>query len=112
MPVVRITIRSGKSPEYRKALLDGVHDALVKTFKKPEQDRFQTLLELGRDQFEATPAKSDNITIVEMTVFKGRSSEAKKRLYASIVENLAKDPGIAVQHAPVPGARQKKRGPN
>ena len=95
MPVVRITIRNGKSPEYKKALLDGVHDALAGAFEIPERDRFQTLLELGRDQFEAPPAKSDNITIIEMTVFKGRSGEAKKKLYESIVSNLAKNPGIA-----------------
>ncbi len=95
MPVVRITIRNGKSPGYKKALLDGVHDALVRSFKIPEQDRYQTLLELGRDQFETPSAKSDNITIIEMTIFKGRSIEAKKKLYTSIVENLGKDPGIA-----------------
>ncbi len=95
MPVVRITIRSGKPPEYKKALLDGVHDALVRSFKIPEQDRYQALLEIGPDQFEAPPAKSDNITIIEMTIFKGRSIEAKKMLYASIVSNLAKHPGIA-----------------
>ena len=32
--------------------------------------------------------------MVEITAFKGRSSEAKKELYRSIVENLAENPGI------------------
>ena len=95
MPVVRITIRDGKPREYKKALLDGVHDALMKSFRIPERDRFQTLLELGRDQFEAPPEKSDNITIIEVTAFRGRSAQAKKKLYASIVSNLATNPGIA-----------------
>ncbi len=94
MPVVRITIRSGKSTAYKKALLDGVHTALVQAFKIPEQDRFQMLHELDAGHFEAPPAKSDTITIIEITAFKGRSNEAKKLLYGAIVENLQKNPGI------------------
>lgn len=94
MPVVRITIRSGKSPAYKKALLDGVHTALVQAFKIPEQDRFQTLHELDSDRFELPPSKSDNAAIIEITAFKGRSNEAKKQLYQSIVNTLVNDPGV------------------
>ncbi len=94
MPVVRITVREGKSPEYKKALLDGVHNALVQSFRIPEHDRFQLLVELSRDHFEAPPAKSDDVTIIEVTAFKGRTLEAKKQLYRSIVENLTQAPGI------------------
>ncbi len=94
MPVIRITIRDGKSRDYKKALLDGVHNALVSAFKLPEQDRMQSLVELRREHFEMPPAKSDNAAIIEITVFKGRTLEAKKALYQTIVENLAKNPGI------------------
>lgn len=94
MPLVKITIRKGKSTEYKKTLLDGVHEALVQAFKIPEHDRFQMLYELEKDCFEAPSTKTDNITVIEMTVFKGRSNEAKKQLYESIVNNLAKNPGI------------------
>lgn len=94
MPLVRITIRSGKSASYRQALLDGVHSALVHVFRIPEHDRFQMLHELDAERFEAPPAKSDNITIIEITAFKGRSNEAKKQLYQAIVNNLGKAPGI------------------
>lgn len=94
MPIVKITIRKGKSTEYKKALLGGVHEALVQSFKIPEHDRFQMLYELDKDCFEAPSSKTDNVTVIEMTVFKGRSNEAKKQLYKSIVDNLAKNPGI------------------
>jgi len=46
MPLVKIEIRKGKPVEYKKALLDGIHDALVQTIKIPEHDRFQRLYEL------------------------------------------------------------------
>ncbi len=95
MPVVRITMRAGNSPEYRKAVLDGVHKGLVDAFKIPERDRIQTLHELAQDHFEIPSSKTDRLTIVEVTAFKGRSMEAKKQLYQTVTANLGKDPGIA-----------------
>jgi 4-oxalocrotonate tautomerase family enzyme len=94
MPFVRITIRSGRPGQYRKALLEGVHNALVQAFKIPEHDRYQVLHELDAEHFEAPPAKTENVAMVEITAFKGRSNEAKKELFRAIAENLAKNPGI------------------
>ncbi len=95
MPVVRITIRTGTSPEYKKAVLDGVHKGLVHSFKIPEHDRIQTLHELAKDLFEIPLGKTEQCTIIEVTAFKGRSMEAKKRLYETIAANLGEAPGIA-----------------
>lgn len=94
MPLVKIEIREGKSPEYKKVILDGVHQALVQAFGIPDNDRFQRLYELPSSNFEAPPDRSDNVTIVEITMFKGRSLKTKKELYQNIVENLGKKPGI------------------
>jgi 4-oxalocrotonate tautomerase family enzyme len=94
MPIVRITIRKGKSSGYKKSLLDGVHTALVQSFKIPEHDRFQMLYEPDHEHFEVPPAKTDNVAIIEITAFKGRSNEAKKQLYQAIAANLARNPGI------------------
>lgn len=41
MPAVKIEIRKGKSDEYKKAILDGVHDALVEAIKIPDYDSRQ-----------------------------------------------------------------------
>ncbi len=94
MPLVRITIRTGKSPGYKKALLDGIHAALVHAFKIPECDRFQALQELDPDRFEIPGNRTDNVTLIEITAFKGRTAEAKKALYQRIVGNLSVSPGI------------------
>jgi 5-carboxymethyl-2-hydroxymuconate isomerase len=88
MPLVRIEILEGRSAAYKKALLDGVHAALVECFRVPEDDRCQRLHELPPERFERPPSRSDRFTSVELTVFKGRSLEAKRRLYAAIVANL------------------------
>lgn len=94
MPVVRITIRAGKPPAYKKALLDGVHHAVVQAFRIPENDRRQILHELDAEHFELPPERTADAAIIEITAFQGRSKEAKKNLYQSIAANLAKDPGI------------------
>jgi Tautomerase enzyme. len=94
MPIVRIEIREGKSPEYKSAVLDGVHAALVESFRIPDWDRVQLLYELPAAKFEAG-RKSDNVTIVTIMAFAGRSRDAKKKLYKGIVDRLAVSPGIS-----------------
>ena len=94
MPLVRIELIKGKTLEYKKALMDGVHRALVDAFAIPEGDRMQRLYELESVAFERSENKTDDFVLVELTVFKGRSVEAKKKLYRAIVENLQASPGI------------------
>jgi phenylpyruvate tautomerase PptA (4-oxalocrotonate tautomerase family) len=94
MPLVKIEIRKGKTIEYKKALLDGVHDALVQAIKIPDYDRFQRIYELDEANFETPETKTEGVTLIEITMFKGRSIEAKKALYKVINENLAQNPGI------------------
>ena len=94
MPLVRIEMLKGKRPEYKKAVLDGVHLALVEAFRIPDSDRNQRLLEFEKEDFEFSPTKTEQFTLIEITVFKGRSAEAKKKLYEAIVRNLGKSPGI------------------
>ncbi len=77
MPLVKIEILAGKSAEYIKAILDDVHHALVQSINMPEHDRIQRLYELDAGNFEAYPKKTDNVTIIENTMFKGRSTQPK-----------------------------------
>jgi phenylpyruvate tautomerase PptA (4-oxalocrotonate tautomerase family) len=94
MPLVKIEIREGKSREYKKAILDGVHYALVEALKIPDSDRFQRIYELSKYEFEFPPDRTDQATIIEIKMFPGRSLEAKKSLYQCIIRNLKNEPGI------------------
>jgi 4-oxalocrotonate tautomerase family enzyme len=93
MPLVRIEIEKGFDKDYKRSILDGVHDALVECIRIPDHDRRQRLFELDSDHFEHT-GRGKRYTIIEITMFKGRSAEAKKKLYASIVSRLEQAPGI------------------
>ena len=89
MPLVRIEVLEGRSPQERVALMDAVHDALVEAFQIPDEDRTQRLIELDRDHFDIPPGTADDYTLIEITAFPGRSSEAKSALYQSICRRLA-----------------------
>ena len=94
MPLVKVQIYKGKSEEYRRAVLDGIHAALVEAIKIPDSDRMQSLIELDPEHFERSGGRSEDMTLVEITMFKGRSIEAKKNLYKAIARNLERSPGI------------------
>ncbi|WP_197050470.1 tautomerase family protein [Methanobacterium formicicum] len=94
MPLVKIEIRKGFSSEYKKAILDGVHQALVDALEIPDSDRFQRIYELDREDFECPPDRTDAVTMIQITMFPGRSFNAKKKLYQAIVKNLGENPGI------------------
>ena len=51
-PLVKVEIVKGKSDEHKKAVLDGVHDALVQAVKIPDYDRLQRIYELDKANFE------------------------------------------------------------
>ncbi len=91
MPLVHIDIRKGHSPEYKRAILHGVHGALIEAFKIPDDDRQQILREHAPEDFEG---RGTAPTVVSITAFSGRSREAKRALFAAIARNLAASPGI------------------
>ena len=93
-PLVKIEIRKGFSSEYKKAILDGVHQALVDALGIPDSDRFQRIYELDKEDFECPPDRSQTVTMIQITMFPGRSFEAKKELYQNIIQNLGENPGI------------------
>jgi len=102
MPLVRISLLQGKSPEYRKQIGDVVHLAMVEKINCPPQDRFQLITEHTRDNFLYAPVylgipHSDNLVIIQITLNEGRTTELKKALYQAIVEGLQKEIGLDKQ---------------
>ena len=88
MPLVTITMMEGKTRGFKKSILDAVHDSLVVAFKIPDHDRNQRIIEIQPENLEYPPGKTENFIIIEMTVFPGRSLQAKKALYREIVSRL------------------------
>ena len=87
MPLVRIEIQSGHTREYKNTLLQAVHDGLVTALQIPEDDRHQRLYELAPEDF-LNPGKTERLTVIELTLFPGRSREMKRAAVAEITRLL------------------------
>ena len=94
MPLVRVDIIKGKSASYKKEMLSCIHDALVEAIGIEDWDRFQRIVEIDREFFETAPGKSDCFTIIELTMFPGRTKEQKGDAIKAITSRLADSLGI------------------
>jgi phenylpyruvate tautomerase PptA (4-oxalocrotonate tautomerase family) len=99
MPLVRIDLRQGKSPEYRRQIGEMVYRAMLETINMPEHDRFQVITDHPADGLLYDPSylginRTDGIVFIQITLNAGRTLEQKKALYARIAALLAKESGI------------------
>jgi phenylpyruvate tautomerase PptA (4-oxalocrotonate tautomerase family) len=90
MPLIRVEIREGWSHAEKARLLDAIHAAAVESLRIPDEDRTQILTEHPAEAFELPPGRSERFTLVEVTMFAGRSLDAKRRLYRAVVRNLGR----------------------
>ena len=88
MPLVRIEVRKSRKPEEKRAVCDAVHAAMKEALLIPEHDRQIRYIEHAPDDFQVPPGKTEDYTLVEITLFQGRSMDAKRNLYQAVVRNL------------------------
>ena len=100
MPLVTITTRAGKTSSWKRAVLDGVHNALVAS-GVPEADRFQRVIELGEDEFvfdarypDAATARTADFVLIELLWSVGRSVKVKRKLLSDLTAALRESPGL------------------
>lgn len=99
MPFVRIDLREGTTPAYRRAIADAIHQALVETIGIPPDDRFQVIAEHPADGMIVDEnylgiRRSERVVMVQITLSAGRKPAQKRDFYARAVELLAREPGL------------------
>ena len=99
MPLVRIELRQGKSADYKRAIADGVYEAMRETIQIPDGDRFEIVSEHAASDFLYDRhylgiERSDDFVVVQIALRRGRTTEAKQALYRRIAERLRAAPGI------------------
>ena len=102
MPLARVSMRRGKPAIYRKAILDGLYQALRETFDVPEGDRFMVLTEHDADDFVYDAnylgiQRSDDLVYIQVTVSNTRPREQKQKLYRRVAEKLTESPGLRAE---------------
>ena len=99
MPLVRIDLATGRTPEEIRAIADAIHAAIVAEYGIPERDRFQVITEHPAQQIIAEDAglgfeRTDGVVMIQVFTQGGRSDDAKQSLYRAVHDRLA-EVGVA-----------------
>ena len=98
MPVTRVVIRDGKTPEYKQALMNEIYEAMRETVAIKDGDRFMAITEHTSDEFAyglfLGIERSDDLVQIQVFWAPGKAVDAKLAMYRRIVERLSENPGI------------------
>jgi 4-oxalocrotonate tautomerase len=101
MPLLHISLRAGKPEAYRQAIFDSLYRAMRDALDVPEGDQFMTISEHDAANFRYGAAfgivRSDDLVLIQITVFDTRTAQQKKALFRRIAELLGESPGIRPQ---------------
>lgn len=74
--------------ENRVLISQGIHDAIITALHYPKEKKAQRFIPLEKENFFYPDGRTDQYTIIEISMFEGRSTEAKKSLIRQIFKNL------------------------
>ena len=98
MPVTRIAIRDGKTPEYTQALMDEIYEAMRETVAIKDGDSFMAITEHGEQEFAYGAFlgidRTDDLVQIQVFWAPGKAVDAKLAMYKRIVERLGANPGV------------------
>ncbi|ENU29836.1 tautomerase family protein [Acinetobacter sp. NIPH 1852] len=98
MSQIKIYALNKTITQFRDQLSDAIHLALVTSLSYPIEKKFQRFIALEQANFIYPNDRSDNYTIIEISMFEGRTTEAKKRLIQTIFDNIQQQCGISPQN--------------
>ena len=96
MPHAAVHRLRGGSPISRRAIVEAVNRAFVDALKVPDDTHPVRMCEYDADAFLIPRQSSTAFTIIEATVYPGRTIETKRRLYVRLIAELG-DTGIAAE---------------
>jgi phenylpyruvate tautomerase PptA (4-oxalocrotonate tautomerase family) len=100
MPLVRISVSDKMPAEKRRPLPKAVYDAMRASIHIPENDLFVVLTTHGEGELIADRTfmgmdRTENFTLVHITLRRGRSTEMKQKLYREIVKLAQERAGVS-----------------
>ena len=101
MPQVRINLIKGRSKVEKLAVSQVVHQAMVKHLGVPATDANHRIVEFEPEDWIVPEGRSEKFVLIEMTLFAGRTKEAKGAFYADVTAALGAQgvPGIDARRA-------------
>lgn len=83
--------------QYQSSLSDAIHKALIEALAYPADKKFQRFIGLEKEELIFPSDRSNQYTIIEISMFEGRSMQTKKMLIRLLFEYIEKEVGIAPQ---------------
>ncbi len=102
MPLINVYMKKGVTKEYKKAISDGIRQAMMDVLGLPDDDYNQVTLELEPEDMRYDPnyfgvPRSEKAIFFSITFNVGRTPETKQRLFKAIVDNLTQSPGMRIE---------------
>lgn len=85
----------------RPAISDAIHSSVMEALEYPPEKRFHRFIALDEQDFVYPADRSDQYTIIEVSMFEGRSIEAKKALIRLLFERMSQLADIAPHNVEV-----------
>jgi len=95
--MAQVKIYGSTLSEKRESLSKAIHESLMEAFGLPKNKQFHRYILLDEDNFKYPSDRSTNYTIIELSIFEGRSVEAKKQLINALYEKIKNKVGIEPQ---------------
>ena len=97
MPQVKIYgLRDNLEPK-RFALSHAIHAALMESLGTPNEKRFQRFIILEPENFIFPSDRTTDYTIIEISMFEGRSIKTKKKLIRTLQQKITQTTDIKPQ---------------
>jgi phenylpyruvate tautomerase PptA (4-oxalocrotonate tautomerase family) len=98
MPLVRIDVQEGRTPDELRKLADTIQDVMLDVFAAPPRDRYQIITEHPKGHIIAEDTglglhRTDRIVIIQIFQ-QGRSTEQKQAMYAELAQRLEAECGV------------------
>ena len=97
MSQIKIYALTRTIEQHRNQLSSAIHAALVSALQYPPSKKFQRFIALNEQDFIYPKDRSHNYLIIEISMFEGRSIDAKKMLIRQLFENIQTQCDISPQ---------------
>jgi phenylpyruvate tautomerase PptA (4-oxalocrotonate tautomerase family) len=83
--------------ENKEKISVAIHKSIMSALEYPAEKKFHRFITLANDEFIYPEDRSENYIIIEISLFIGRSVQAKKALIRELYQNIHAEAGICAQ---------------
>ncbi|MGC3947602.1 MAG: tautomerase family protein [Chryseolinea sp.] len=79
----------------REEVSSVIHDCVVEAFQYPREKKAHRFIYIDKDSFFYFEGRTEKHTIIEISIFEGRSIDARKKLHRLLFERFERDLGVS-----------------